>query len=241
MQALVVIPARYGSTRLPGKPLLRDTGKFLVQHVYERCGLAQRVERVLVATDDERIRDAVRSFEGEVVMTDPSHPSGSDRVAEVATQFDSEVVINVQGDEPTLDARDLDDLVDALERHGEADVATLATPIHDAETFHNPHVVKVVANESGTALYFSRSPIPHAAPGELPPNALKHRGVYAYRRQALLDITRRPPVTLEQTERLEQLRAMHHGYQFQLVRTERDGVEVNTPEDYQRFVQGETA
>jgi 3-deoxy-manno-octulosonate cytidylyltransferase (CMP-KDO synthetase) len=236
--ALVVIPARYASTRLPAKALLRDTGKYLVQHVFERCRMARTVGRVLVATDDPRIAAACASFGAEAVLTSPEHPSGTDRVAEVAAHAREDIVLNVQGDEPQIDARDLDALVEALREREDADMATLGTPLASLEQWRDPNVVKIVCGDGGRVLYFSRSPIPHGLAEDSLPRARKHRGVYAYRRSVLLDLARRPPVPLEVLERLEQLRALFHGYRILVLETPREGIEVNTPEDYRRFVEG---
>jgi 3-deoxy-manno-octulosonate cytidylyltransferase (CMP-KDO synthetase) len=238
MKAAAVIPARLGSTRLPEKALLHDTGKFLVQHVWERVKRAQRIARVIVATDHPRIAEAVRSFGGEVAMTSPEHPSGTDRVAEVARTLDEEIVVNVQGDEPQIDAADLDLLVDALERDRDAAIATLATPIRGDAELSSESVVKVVADAGGRALYFSRSVVPHfARAGREPAEAWKHRGVYAFRRATLLELAALAAAPLERLERLEQLRWLHHGHRIRVVATPRDGIGIDTADDYRRFVE----
>ena len=182
MKVAIVIPARYASSRLPGKPLLRATGKFLVQHVYERALGAKCASAVIVATDDDRIATAVRGFGGRVAMTRADHPSGTDRVAEVASGLDCDVVINLQGDEPTLESETLDDLAGLLERDPGSSMATLAVPITDADAYFSPNVVKVVCDDRGRALYFSRSPIPMVRDGEPDFNAkparfLQHLGL----------------------------------------------------------------
>jgi 3-deoxy-manno-octulosonate cytidylyltransferase (CMP-KDO synthetase) len=241
MAAVAVIPARFASTRLPGKPLLKKTGKYLLQHVFEGCQSARRIERTIVATDDSRIQAAATSFEAEAVMTSPDHPSGSDRVAEVARELETEIIVNVQGDEVEIDGVDLDLLVEALEADPQLQLATLATPLRDASSWHNPHIVKVVVDQRSRALYFSRSCIPHGGGAKDCTAVLKHRGIYAFRRTALLSLAALPPTELEKTERLEQLRALGHGYPIHVTQTPRDGIEVNTPEDYQRFVKGEPA
>ena len=239
MSAVAVIPSRLGSTRLPEKALLRETGKFLVQHVWEQTKRARRIERVIVATDSRRIHDAVRSFGGEAAMTSPEHASGTDRVAEVARGLTEEIVVNVQGDEPQIDPADLDLLVDGLERDRELSIATLATPIRSDAELESESAVKVVLDAAGRALYFSRSVIPHFAhASEQPPQAYKHRGVYAFRRETLLALAALPPAPLEQLERLEQLRWIHHGHRLRAFVTPRDGIGIDTPEDYRRFVQG---
>ena len=240
MKAVAIIPSRLGSTRLPEKALLRETGKYLVQHVWERVQQSRSLRRVLVATDDERIAAAVRSFGGEAVMTSPAHESGTDRVAEVArgSAKEADVLVNVQGDEPQIDAADLDLLVAALEGDRECAIATLATPFRADADVAQTSAVKVVVDGAGRALYFSRSVVPWGARagGELP--ALKHRGVYAFRREALLEATARPVVALERQERLEQLRWLHGGQRIRVVITPRDGLGIDTPDDYRRFVQG---
>src|SRR5436190_1721706 len=164
MKTAIVIPARYGSRRLPGKPLLRQTGKYLIQHVYERASQASRASTVVVATDDPRIVAAVESFGGQVVLTRRDHPSGTDRVAEAARRLDADVVVNLQGDEPLVDPAALDLLPQLLERDPHTHMATLAVPLTSVEQWHNPNCVKVVCDTAGRALYFSRSPIPFATP-----------------------------------------------------------------------------
>src|SRR5262245_61972894 len=191
MHTVILIPARYASSRLPGTPLLRANGKYLIQHVYERACLA-RADAVLVATDDRRIADAVHSFGGRVVMTRAEHPTGTDRIAEVAANLEAEVVVNLQGDEPLIDPASLDLLPELLRRDPGADVATLAVPITMAEQYRDPNCVKVVVDGHGRALYFSRSPIPFVrdgAPdfGRRPARFLQHLGLYAYRRAFLLE------------------------------------------------------
>jgi len=240
VRAAAVIPARLGSTRLPEKALLRETGKYLVEHVWERVKRSRRIERVVVATDHERIVRAVRSFGGEVAMTSPDHASGTDRVAEVArTLLDHDIVLNVQGDEPEIDADDLDRLVDGLEREFDCSIATLATPVKSDAELRSESVVKVVLDAAGRALLFTRSVVPHGArAGVEPPEAWKHRGVYAFRREMLLEICSLPPAPLEQLERLEQLRWLFHGHRIRAIVTARDGIGIDTREDYRRFVQG---
>lgn len=189
MRAAIVIPARYGSTRLPGKPLLRATGKYLIQHVYEQATRATAAAKVIVATDDSRIMAAVQSFGGAAVMTRADHPSGTDRIAEVAAGLDVDAVINLQGDEPLFDPAELDKLAGLLAADSSVEVATLATPIRDRATYQSPNCVKVVRDAGGRALYFSRSPIPFVRDAEPdfaadPARFLLHLGVYAYRRDA---------------------------------------------------------
>ncbi|HEX3149147.1 MAG TPA: 3-deoxy-manno-octulosonate cytidylyltransferase [Gemmataceae bacterium] len=241
MRTAIVIPARFASTRLPAKALLRETGKYLVQHVYEQARRVRGVETVIVATDDSRIKSAVESFGGRAVMTRSDHPSGSDRVAEVARSLDVDVIINVQGDEPLIDPTSLELLADLLRQDPKAEMATLAMPIVNEETYRNPNCVKVVCSEGGKALYFSRSPIPFVRDGQpdfarTPANFLHHLGLYAYRRAALLALSTLPPHPLEQLEKLEQLRALGHGWTIRVGIIEHGGRGVDTPADYERFV-----
>jgi 3-deoxy-manno-octulosonate cytidylyltransferase (CMP-KDO synthetase) len=242
MKVAIVIPARYASTRLPGKPLLRQTGKYLIQHVYERACEVSKASQVIVATDDPRIVAAVEGFGGRVMMTRPDHPSGADRAAEVAQQIDAEVIINLQGDEPQVEPADLDLLPTLLELNPESDVATLAVPITSPEVWHNPNCVKVVCDDRGRAHYFSRSPIPYVRNGEpdfasWPPHFLQHLGVYAYRRQFLLKLAALPPAPLEQLEKLEQLRVLNLGRSIQVGLVRQASLGVDTLEEYDRFVQ----
>ncbi len=241
MKTAIVIPARYASTRLPGKPLLRQTGKYLVQHVYERACQARCAAVVLVATDDPRIVAAVESFGGRVVTTRRDHPSGTDRVAEVAARLDADVVINLQGDEPLIDPASLDLLADLLARHDDADVATLATPLRSLEQYRSPHCVKVVCDAAGRALYFSRSPIPYVRDGQpeitaRPARFLLHLGLYAYRRGFLAGLSALPPSPLEQLEKQEQLRVLAADRTIQVGVVEEAGLGVDTYDDYPRFV-----
>ncbi|MBI4614848.1 MAG: 3-deoxy-manno-octulosonate cytidylyltransferase [Planctomycetes bacterium] len=237
-RAVLVLPARYGSTRLPAKPLLAETGKYLIQHVYERAAAARGYDRVIVATDDERIASAVRSFGGEVRMTSPDCPSGTDRVAEVARGLAADVVVNLQGDEPEMDPEALARLLEVLDEDRRAAVATLACPIRDAAVFANPAAVKVVLDETGGALYFSRAPVPHPRDGaSVPPLAKKHLGVYAFRRDALLEFAATPPTRLEETEKLEQLRLIGTGRRIAVEVVDFDATGIDTPGDYRRFVE----
>jgi 3-deoxy-manno-octulosonate cytidylyltransferase (CMP-KDO synthetase) len=241
MRTAIVIPARYASTRLPGKPLLRSTGKYLVQHVYEQACRAKRANTVIVGTDDPRVAAAVESFGGRVAMTRRDHPSGTDRVAEVAASLDADVVINVQGDEPLIEPGILDHLVDLLDRDHDAQVATLATPISSDEVYRDPNCVKLVRDSRGRALYFSRSAVPYvrdAQPdyGARPAQFLLHLGLYAYRRPFLLKMAALPPSPLESLEKLEQLRVLSFGQPIQVGVVPHSGRGVDTFDDYQRFV-----
>jgi 3-deoxy-manno-octulosonate cytidylyltransferase (CMP-KDO synthetase) len=240
MKTVIVIPARYGSTRLPGKPLLRMTGKYLIQHVYEQACRARGVSKVIVATDDSRIETAIRSFGGEVRMTGRNHPSGTDRVAEVARGLDADVVVNLQGDEPLIRPGSLEHVAELASRPG-VDLATLAIPITSAQQWRNPNCVKVVLDDAGRALYFSRSPIPYVRDGE--PNFHEqaafhqHLGIYAYRRDFLLELAGTPPCRLEQLEKLEQLRVLAMGRHIQVGVEREAGLGVDTYEDYLQFVE----
>jgi 3-deoxy-manno-octulosonate cytidylyltransferase (CMP-KDO synthetase) len=240
MRTAIVIPARYASTRLPAKALLKETGKYLVQHVYEQAVQVRGVDSVLVATDDPRIAAAVESFGGRAVMTRKDHPSGTDRVAEVAATLDVDAIVNLQADEPLIDPRSLELLARLLREDPRAEMATLAMPIASEETYLNANCVKVVCDDSGRALYFSRSPIPHVRDGRpdftRPSPFLHHLGLYAYRRDALLALASLPPHALEQLEKLEQLRALGHGWTIRVGVVAHAGRGVDTPVDYERFV-----
>jgi 3-deoxy-manno-octulosonate cytidylyltransferase (CMP-KDO synthetase) len=239
MRTAIVIPARYASSRLPAKPLLRETGKYLVQHVYERACQSSAVE-VVVATDDVRIVQAVRSFGGRVAMTRADHASGTDRVAEVAQSLDADVIVNLQGDEPLIEPETLDLLPELLERNPESDMATLAVPITSVEQWHDPNCVKVVCDARGRALYFSRSPIPFVRDGRPDFGSglfLQHLGLYAYRRSFLLELAKRPPEPLELCEKLEQLRVLALGRRIHVGVVAHASRGVDTPADYARFVE----
>lgn len=240
MEIVALIPARYGSTRFPGKPLASLRGKPMIQHVYERTRLVQGLARVLVATDDERIARTVQSFGGEVVMTRADHPTGTDRLAEVAQGLNAEIIVNVQGDLPLFPPAMVEDAVSALTGASSAVMSTVKTPIWDWVEWQNPNVVKVVTDREGMALYFSRSPIPFCRDRQIQaeerrtPLGYRHIGLYVYRREFLFTFTRLPRTVLEQTEQLEQLRALEWGYKISVSETERPTVEVDTPEDLQR-------
>jgi 3-deoxy-manno-octulosonate cytidylyltransferase (CMP-KDO synthetase) len=244
---VAIIPARFASTRLPGKPLSDIHGKTMIERVYERARAARVVERVLVATDDERIASAVARFGGDVVMTSPAHATGTDRLAEAAAAIEADIIVNVQGDEPLLDPAGIDAAAEALVHDPSLEVATLAVPLRSTEEMLLPSVVKVVTDAAGNALYFSRSPIPYvrlraaAEPRATAEAAVvrglarKHIGLYAYRRTALLRFASLPPSPLEEAEGLEQLRALHHGMRIRVVPVDGEGgVAVDTPEDLER-------
>jgi len=242
MTTVAVIPARYGATRLPGKPLADIGGKPLIQWVVERAAACSRVDRVVVATDDQRILGEVLGFGGEALMTSDRCHSGSDRIAETLDRIECDLIVNVQGDEPMMASETIDLAVEALERDPDCTVSTAATPLHDRAEWESPHVVKVVTDARAYALYFSRSPIPNhsrsgpdgAKPGSRLVWGLKHLGLYVYRRQALLDFVSWPPSHLEQIEKLEQLRFLDHGYRIRVAETRYDSIGVDTPEELER-------
>ena len=233
-----IIPARFDSSRLPGKPLADICGRPMIEHVYRRASAATMIDRVIVATDDPRILDTVRSFGGEARMTRRDHPTGSDRLAEIARDLDVPFVVNVQGDEPLVDPALIDRMVNKLAGDPNLGIATACCPISDATEHASPHVVKVVLDGRGDALYFSRAPIPHGtyaggARNERP-FGWKHIGLYAYRHAALLALAATPPTALERTERLEQLRALETGVRIGVVPAESVPVGVDTPEDLEQ-------
>jgi 3-deoxy-manno-octulosonate cytidylyltransferase (CMP-KDO synthetase) len=238
-----VIPARYGSSRLPGKALVDLQGKPLLYHVYQRSSRANRLNRLLIATDDDRIYNAAVAFGAEVVMTGKDHRSGTDRIAEAIREVDADIVVNIQGDEPLIDFAAIDETVDLLQNDPSADMATLKTPISEMEDFLNPNVVKVVTDEQDYALYFSRAPIPHVRSGASFGHAFRHIGLYAYRRDFLMQFTQWPPSTLEKLEDLEQLRALERGAKIKVGLTNTHVFGVDTPEDLERIrrlVEGNT-
>lgn len=233
MRVLCVIPARYDSTRLPGKPLADIAGKPMIQRVYERAATAKLPELVVVATDDTRVLAAMESFGGKALMTAKDHPTGTDRLAEVAGVYDNyDVIINVQGDEPLIAPEIIDALAVAFTEEPELKMATVMTEIEDAEK-NNPNNVKVVTDKNGYALYFSRSLIPYPRTAGVVP-VYKHIGIYAYRRDFLLAYAKMQPTPLEQSESLEQLRALENGYRIKVIKTDCKFVGVDTPEDLAR-------
>jgi 3-deoxy-manno-octulosonate cytidylyltransferase (CMP-KDO synthetase) len=223
VEAVGIIPARYDSKRLPGKPLALIQDRPMIQHVYERAVRAASLQRLVVATDDSRIQKAVARFGGEVLMTSADHKSGTDRVAEAARQLmlsDHTIVVNIQGDEPLLQTEMIDSLVDTLKAKGKVDMATLAHPGADSDDFHDPAVVKVVLDSAGRALYFSRTPIPTPREASSAPQ--------------LQEFTKLSPGVLERLEKLEQLRALEHGFRISVVIIPYDSMSVDTPEDLVR-------
>jgi 3-deoxy-manno-octulosonate cytidylyltransferase (CMP-KDO synthetase) len=240
MNVLAVIPARYASTRLPGKPLVPLGGKPMIQRVWERVRQAQSVSDVIIATDDERIRSAVQAFGGDVAMTRSDHRSGTERVAEAAlARGDAEIIVNVQGDERLIEPSAIDAAVEAVREDLEVSVATLAVPISKPADIMDPNVVKAVLDFDGNALYFSRAPIPWVRDRSGPVHAkhLKHLGLYVYRRAALLEFATFPQGDLERIEQLEQLRWLENGYRIRVAETEYDSVSVDVPEDIPRVEQ----
>jgi len=237
MRVCAVIPARYGSTRLPGKPLLKETGKYLIQHVVEQVAQAKSVDRILVATDDERIRRAVEEFGGEAVMTSASHRSGTDRIAEAVKDLEVEIVVNVQGDEPEIEPSAIEAVVRLLEEDAASVMSTVAFASDDAARALDPHQVKVVCDAKGDALYFSRAPIPARKDADARPIYWFHLGLYGYRKAFLLELSRLPPSRLEELESLEQLRALENGYRIRVGQVGRESIGIDTPEDYRRFVE----
>jgi 3-deoxy-manno-octulosonate cytidylyltransferase (CMP-KDO synthetase) len=247
VKTIAIIPARYRSTRLPGKPLIEIKGKPLIQYVYERVK-ASSVRQVIVATDDERIIAAVKGFGGEAVLTSPHHRSGTERVAEVAADMDADIVVNVQGDEPLIQAEDIDNAIAPFSHDPSIMVTTLITPLTNGADLYNPHVV-------GFALYFSRSPIPYPRKqlekaGDAPfkkielikqldkkeiQGSWQHVGLYAFRRDLLLELTALPPSFLEKQEGLEQLRILENGYTIKTVVCSSPSIGIDTPEDVEQF------
>jgi 3-deoxy-manno-octulosonate cytidylyltransferase (CMP-KDO synthetase) len=246
MKAVAIIPARYASTRLPGKPLIIIKGKPLIQYVYERVK-ASSVDQVIVATDDERIVAAVRGFGGEAVLTSSRHRSGTERVAEVAAGIDTAIVVDCQGDEPLIQPEAIDKAIAAFAQDPSIMVTTLITPLEKGEDLYNPHLVKVVVDHAGYALYFSRAPIPYPR-DVLEKNARQpssekelkgywqHIGLYAFRREFLLKLTVLPPSPLEIREKLEQLRILENGYKIKTVICSTPSIGIDTQEDVERFI-----
>ena len=238
MRILGIIPARYASTRFPGKPLHLIAGRPLLQHVIERCKLAKALSEIIVATDDQRIAEVSKRF-CRVEMTSDRHPSGTDRIAEVAQRCECDAVVNIQGDEPLMDPAVVDAVARAL---AGAQMSTAATPIKDVLEYDNPNVVKVVVNAAGRALYFSRRTIPFVRDAASRPVAeqlaafpfLKHLGIYGYRRETLLKLVQWPVSALETAEKLEQLRALDNGVEIAVVKVLHDSVGVDVPADVER-------
>jgi 3-deoxy-manno-octulosonate cytidylyltransferase (CMP-KDO synthetase) len=233
-EAVGIIPARWGSTRFPGKALHLIAGKPLLRHVWERCRRAKKLDRLILATDDFRIAEEAFDWGAEVAMTSPNHNSGTDRVAEVAAKLKScAYIINIQGDEPLVDPKLIDHLVRELERDKKLEMITAAHLFDKASDVRSPHQVKVVVNQSGDALYFSRAPIPFVRDGSEQPKYFRHQGIYGYSRESLLRFVRWKTSPLERAEALEQLRALENGVRIRVVMTGGGSPGVDTPEDAQ--------
>jgi len=244
-----IIPARYASTRLPGKPLVEIAGCPMILHVVRRAKLVAAISRVIVATDDERVFRVVTEAGEEAALTSPDHPTGTDRLAEVAARLDSEIIVNVQGDEPLIEPTTIEAALQPLVADPSIVMATTCEPIDSVADVLSPNIVKVVVDRAGFALYFSRQPVPFpraeaaahgslAAALEAQPELLrlfaKHTGMYVYRRQFLLSYARLAPTSLERAELLEQLRALEHGYRIRVVKSTHRSIGVDTPEDLAR-------
>ncbi len=247
MSVVAIIPARYGSTRLPGKPLADIGGKPMIQHVYESAAQAPELERVVVATDDRRIEQAVRNFGGEVMMTSSRHASGTDRMAEAARTIKARWLVNVQGDLPFLGRKTIARAVAPMRRNPAVPMGTVCTGIYDPEEWRDPNTVKVLVDRAGFALYFSRSPIPYPRQGEFDLSGnrrgagkrrhlwgYRHLGLYVYRRDFLLKFASLPRTALEKIESLEQLRALENGYRIHVAKVDEQSIEVDTPADLKK-------
>ena len=244
MHVVAIIPARYASTRLNGKPLLNIAGKPMIQWVYERAKKAKLTNDVIAATDDKRVFDAVRYFGGTAVMTSPEHRTGTDRIAEAADGLNVDIIVNVQGDEPLIEPEMIDEAIRPLTNDSEIVAATLKTKIRDEAELNNPNVVKVVTDKNDFALYFSRLPVPyyrdewkdlkHLTVHGSRFTVFKHIGLYVYRKDFLLKFAKMKPTPLEEAEKLEQLRVLENGYKIKVVETEHDSIGVDTEEDMER-------
>jgi 3-deoxy-manno-octulosonate cytidylyltransferase (CMP-KDO synthetase) len=250
---IICIPARYGSTRFPAKVLAKDTGKFLIQHVYEQAKLAKLPDRVIIAADDKRIAEAAKSFGAECIMTNPDCPSGTDRIAEAIQELSAErcplnaddIVVNLQGDEPEIDPANIDTVAKLLADNPKCQMATLVADFETKEQIADPNIVKVVtsheprATSHSVAIYFSRSVIPYdrqqGGIGEIK-NYLRHIGIYAYRKDFLLKITKLPQTPLEKLEKLEQLRAVENGFDILVAKVKHTCAGIDTPEQYAEFI-----
>ncbi|HEV3217982.1 MAG TPA: 3-deoxy-manno-octulosonate cytidylyltransferase [Vicinamibacterales bacterium] len=232
---VAVIPARYASTRLPGKALADIAGRPMIEHVYRRAADCRNVDAVIVATDDERIAAVVRQFGGDVRLTSPSHPTATDRLGEVAAELDCDLVVNVQGDEPLIEPSVIDATIEPFKDDASLSMASACLRFTSARDADDPNVVKVVTDRRGFALYFSRARIPFPrGPQDGGAGPFKHIGLYVYRRQFLLQLASLEPTPLERSESLEQLRALEHGFSIMMVETRHDSIGVDTPEDLER-------
>lgn len=251
MKITAVIPARYGSTRFEGKPLADILGKPMIQHVYDGVSRSKLINDIIIATDDDRIYNAAKRFGANVVMTSPSHTTGTERVAEVARNLRSEIIINVQGDEPLIKGSIIDKAVLPLIKDPKIKMGTIMTMIDEVEDWFNPNVVKVVVDQNGFALYFSRSPIPFPRDLKLDrlqsdksriknqfiKNIFKHIGVYIYRKDFLIKFSKMKPTPLEKLEKLEQLRALENGYRIKVVKVKYKPISVDTPDDLKKVIE----
>jgi len=238
VEVLAVIPARYESSRFEGKVVAKDTGKFLVQHTYERVLCAKSVEKALIATDSKLVMGACASFGADCVMTSAAHKSGTDRIAEAVRDIDCKIVVNLQADEPEIEAANIDYLVRLLQ-DSDADMATLVADFTDKKQIHDPNVVKAIVDKNGRAIYFSRSPIPYDRGAGGVGNTggyLRHLGIYAYRKDFLLKFTSLPQGKLEKCEKLEQLRAIEYGFSIMTGKVEHAWEGIDTAEQYAEFV-----
>lgn len=229
-QIIGIIPARWASSRFPGKPLFHLCGKPLLQHVYERASACQKLSAIVIATDDERIQEAAKGFGSRVVMTSSDHPTGTDRIAEAAASYpDATHFINIQGDEPLIEPSLVDELASLLAHDSGIDLITAASPLKESAQLQDPNIVKVILNAKNDALYFSRAPIPYPRDPQAA-QPLRHIGLYGYRADFLQNFVTWPPAPLELAESLEQLRALHHGARIQVVLTDHEAIGLDTPE-----------
>jgi len=238
VRILAVIPARYNSTRFQGKVLAKDTGKFLIEHTFQQACRAGLPEKVIIAADDERIKTAAESFGAECVLTSNQHQSGTDRIAEAVKKLDTDIIINVQADEPELAPENIDLAAELLIKNPAYPMATLAAEFEDVSRINNPNIVKVVVDVNGCALYFSRSVIPYdrqLGNAIKAKNYLRHLGIYAYRKDFLLKITSLPPSRLEKIEKLEQLRTLENGFSILVGKTTHISDGIDTPQQYAQY------
>jgi 3-deoxy-manno-octulosonate cytidylyltransferase (CMP-KDO synthetase) len=239
LKILAVIPARYDSVRFPGKVLAKDTGKYLIQHTYERTSRAKLLSKVIIATDSDKVMAACREFGAECAMTSTEHQSGTDRIAEAAAAFDADIVVNVQADEPEIDPSSIDKLAGLLMDNPKCPMATLAADFEKKEQVGDPNIVKVVVDKDDYAIYFSRSAIPYdRAAGGIGniKNYMRHLGIYAYRKKFLSTLTKLPQTSLEKLEKLEQLRVIENGYKILAAKVEHTCDGIDTQEQYKAFV-----
>lgn len=229
MKVLAVIPARYGSERLRGKPLLKLCGKPMIQHVYERTIKAKNIDEVIVATDDKRILDTVLNFNGKAIMTSTEHKTGTDRIAEVALKSDADIIINVQGDEPLIDPKLLESVVKPLLENKNIIMSTCIRKIDDPLDIENPNIVKVIKDKLGFAIYFSRSPIPFNRSKDA--EFFRHIGIYVFKKDFLIKFSKMEQTKAEKAEKLEQLRVIENGYKIKVIETKYKSLDINVAED----------